>query len=228
MSTPHEEYAKRVKARTWPISITIPPHTLGNRRPVSEPRIFEAPDPSDSADRPDPAQQGDEPVIADESEWLTTSEPSTSSVSTTSSSRPPDLSRHARRCSICTHPDRDAIDADFIRWANPADLSRHFNVGGRSAIYRHAHATGLFARRKREFCRVLESILETIDSATFASAEVLIRAARIYAHLDDEGRWYEPPKTITILHGQIPQPPTPEPGKVLTGTPLQTEIALTP
>jgi hypothetical protein len=31
---------------------------------------------------------------------------------------PPDFSRHARRCAVCAHPDRDAIEGDFIRWTS--------------------------------------------------------------------------------------------------------------
>jgi hypothetical protein len=29
---------------------------------------------------------------------------------------PPDVDRHSRLCSICSHPDRDAIEGDFVRW----------------------------------------------------------------------------------------------------------------
>jgi hypothetical protein len=216
-----EAHAKRLRERQWPFKIYVPPAALGLKTPLRAPRTGYA---TDSEPPATDAVGGTLSAV---------SPPSAPAPSSASSSHPPDLSRHARRCSICLHPDRDVIDAEFIRWTNPDQLARHFNVGGRSAIYRHANATGLFRRRKRELCRVLESILETADSANFETAEVLIRAARIYSHLDDEGRWYEPPKTITILHGPAPAASAPkeEPGdtiEVLTGTPLHTEIPVTP
>ena len=72
----------------------------------------------------------------------------------------PDLSRHARRCVICAHPDRDAIEGDFVRWRSPERIAKTYQIADRSSIYRHAHCTGLFERRKLEVGRVLESILE--------------------------------------------------------------------
>jgi hypothetical protein len=33
----------------------------------------------------------------------------------TASTAPPDLDRHSIRCVVCSHPDRDAIEGDFVR-----------------------------------------------------------------------------------------------------------------
>ena len=62
---------------------------------------------------------------------------------------PPDFSRHARRCCICSHPDRDAIEGDFIRWHSVELIAREYKIATRKSIYRHAHCTGLFAWRAR-------------------------------------------------------------------------------
>jgi hypothetical protein len=138
---------------------------------------------------------------------------STSSISSTfpSSSLPPDLSRHARLCTICCHPDRDAIEADFIRWRHPKTIAEEYKIAGRVSIYRHAHATGLFGRRKRELNRVLEDILQCVEFASFDHADVIVRAARVYAHLDEDGKWFEPSKTHIILTGQAPATHSPKP-----------------
>jgi hypothetical protein len=118
---------------------------------------------------------------------------------------PPDFSRHARRCCICSHPDRDAIEGEFIRWASPRRLAKDYHIADRVSLYRHAHATGLFPRRKREFARVLEDILECVEHSSLEeSADVIIRAARVYAHLDENGNWFEPPRTHIILTGPAP------------------------
>ena len=112
---------------------------------------------------------------------------------------PPDFSRHARRCCICSHPDRDAIEGDFIRWHSVELIAREYKIATRKSIYRHAHCTGLFAWRRRELGRVLEGILENAEHVPLVSSGVIVRAARIYAHLDENGNWFEPAHTNFIL-----------------------------
>jgi len=114
-------------------------------------------------------------------------------------SPPPDLARHARKCAVCSHPDRDAIEGDFVRWAALERIAERYKISDRSTLYRHAHATGLFVRRKQELGRVLESILEASETCTLDTADLIIRAARLYTHLDDYGRWFEPPRVQVIV-----------------------------
>jgi hypothetical protein len=114
-------------------------------------------------------------------------------------SPPPDLARHARKCAVCSHPDRDAIEGDFVRWAALERIAERYKISDRSTLYRHAHATGLFVRRKQELGRVLESILEASETCTLDTADLIIRAARLYTHLDDHGRWFEPPRVHVVV-----------------------------
>jgi hypothetical protein len=123
---------------------------------------------------------------------------------------PPDFYRHARLCTVCNHPERDAIEADFVRWQSPEKIAADYQIADRASIYRHAHATGLFSIRKRELPRVLESILECVGNASLDSMDTITRAARVYAHLDDNGKWFEPPKTMYILTGSAQAAPAPE------------------
>ncbi len=113
----------------------------------------------------------------------------------------PDFSRHSRRCSICSHPDRDAIEGEFIRWRSPQKIAKDYDLPDRTAIYRHAHATGLFQARRSHIGRVLESFLETIDDSPPSDFDPVTRAVRVYAHLDHEGNWLEAPRTLRILTG---------------------------
>jgi hypothetical protein len=160
----------------------------------------------------EPAGGPHEPVIeAALAECLATPASSTKSASADelgdpSSPVPPDFGRHARACRICSHPDRDAIEGDFIRWQSPGAIAENHKIADRSSIYRHAHATGLFARRRREFARVLENILQRVEYTRTDWAGVIVSAARVYAHLDDRGRWVEPPKTHIILTGWVAPP----------------------
>ncbi|HSV21346.1 MAG TPA: hypothetical protein VLH78_00050 [Candidatus Nanoarchaeia archaeon] len=117
----------------------------------------------------------------------------------------PDLERHARKCCICSHPDRDAVEGEFIRWDCPRRIAKDYQIADRASFYRHAHATGLYARRRREFARVLENILECVEHSTLEeTADVIIRASRVYARLDENGNWVEPRRTHIILTGPAP------------------------
>lgn len=123
------------------------------------------------------------------------------------SSNPPDFARHSRLCSICSHPDRDAIEGDFVRWRKPAEIIEDYNIPNRYAIYRHAHATGLFQRRRAEMARVLEKQLERADDCPLEAFDVITRAARLYSHLDENGRYFDPPRTHYVFTGPAVPPP---------------------
>jgi len=60
-------------------------------------------------------------------------------------------------------------------------------------------ALDFFAWRRRELGRVLEGILENAEHVPLVSSGVIVRAARIYAHLDENGNWFEPAHTNFIL-----------------------------
>ncbi len=170
---------------------------------------------------PSPAEESDKPALP--ITWTNPSYPITtynlrpdySSATPSSNSSPrsaplsqptsPDFNRHSRRCAICGHPDRDAIEADFVRWRSPDQIVRDYQLsGGRTSLYRHVHAVGLYQRRKQEMGRVLESILESVDICTPDTFDVIIRAARLYAHLDAHGRWFEAPRTQYVVYGPPP------------------------
>jgi hypothetical protein len=96
--------------------------------------------------------------------------------------------RHERLCAICNHPDREAIEFDFLHWRNPYDICRQHHIRDGSSIYRHAHATGLFALRRRNRRWVLERLVERVDEANITDIGIL-RALREYNRLNDDGQW---------------------------------------
>ena len=126
------------------------------------------------------------------------------------SSFPPDFARHSRRCAVCSHPDRDAIEGDFIRWRSPELIAKEYKIPDRSTIYRHVHSTGLYAWRRRELGRVLEGILESAEHIPLLSSDIITRAVRIYSRLDEQGSWSDPARINFVLTGPIPAICTPE------------------
>jgi len=124
------------------------------------------------------------------------------------------LSRHARKCIICNHPDRVAIEEDFLRWQSPEFLARAYQLSYRSAIYRHAHATGLFKTRSRMVRCVLENILERWQEAPITAMSI-VRAVHAFTRITEDGRWVEPSQQIKVSRlaeaTPAPAPPAPPP-----------------
>ncbi|HUJ81388.1 MAG TPA: hypothetical protein VLW83_05865 [Candidatus Acidoferrales bacterium] len=121
----------------------------------------------------------------------------------------PGLSRHARKCAICRHPDREDIDEAFLRWISPQTIVTDFNLADPRALYRHAHATGIYSLRRHHFRAVLEHIIERVQDVK-VTGDTIIRAIRACSCLDDQGRWHEPPKRSIVTRETIhaPAPPS--------------------
>jgi len=106
---------------------------------------------------------------------------------------------HSRHCTICHHPERAAIEEEFIHWHNPSDIGFDYEVGHR-AVYRHAHATGLFARRERNMRFALGHMVQRAMNVTPTSDSIL-RAIRAYSCLNRRGQWTEPPAHVVVSSG---------------------------
>ena len=118
--------------------------------------------------------------------------------------RSADPARHARRCAICNHPERDAIEEEFVHWFHADRIAERYELPSRSAVYRHAYATGLYDLRRRNMRYALEHLIEEARLATPVTGDTVIRAVRAHAHLTATGRWIEPPKEIIFSRRTIP------------------------
>ncbi|HTV58745.1 MAG TPA: hypothetical protein VMJ93_07720 [Verrucomicrobiae bacterium] len=112
-----------------------------------------------------------------------------------------DLAQHRRRCAVCKHRDCPAIEEAFLQWRNVIWLVKEFSLPDRSSVYRHAHAFGLFPRRKANLRFALEHVIEEAERVR-PNASAVVEAARAYAHIDDQGAWIEPPTTHFVLPGR--------------------------
>jgi hypothetical protein len=109
------------------------------------------------------------------------------------------LERHARKCSICCHPERQSIDEAFLHWRSPQTIMHCFRIVSETTIYRHAHAFNFFARRNRNLQSALGHIIEDIDTRHFTGSEML-DAVRALAHLNDDGRWIHPASKSEVVY----------------------------
>jgi hypothetical protein len=124
---------------------------------------------------------------------------------TANDNQPVDLVQHQRRCTVCKHPQRVAIEESFLYWRSPEDIAEDFHLADRSTVYRHAHATGLFDRRRRNVRWVLERILEQVDDVPITAGSI-VRAALAYARINDAGEWVPPPTQVVLTHTTAPPP----------------------
>jgi hypothetical protein len=109
-----------------------------------------------------------------------------------------DLSHHERHCTICHHPERDAIEEAFCQWRKVKFIAREFNAtGGPTAIYRHARALNLFKQRNLTLRSSLEFVIEQSECVV-PTAEGLVKAIRAYTRINDAGEWIDTPTTHIV------------------------------
>ena len=119
-----------------------------------------------------------------------------------------DLSRHERRCSICRHPEREAIEEAFLQWRSVRSIDVDFEPeGGPTAIYRHARALKLFKQRNLSLRSSLEFVIEQAEHVT-PTAKGLVRAIRAYTRINDQGEWIDTPTThiVKVMPMVDPEP----------------------
>ncbi len=130
------------------------------------------------------------------------------------------LERHSRRCIICHHPDREAIEEEFVHWRAPWKLSQDYKLNDYRTVYRHARAAGLLLQRRERLHSALDAFVESVDDVTF-TGDTILRAMRAYSCIDSHGRWTEIPTQVqfsTSSDAHPPQPPTPSPRSGSTGS----------
>ncbi len=118
--------------------------------------------------------------------------------------------RHSRRCIICHHPDREAIEEEFVHWRAPWKLSQDYKLSDYRTVYRHARAAGLLLQRRERLHSALDAFVESVDDVTF-TGDTILRAMRAYSCIDSHGRWTEIPTQVqfsTSNDAHPPQPPT--------------------
>jgi hypothetical protein len=119
-----------------------------------------------------------------------------------------DLSHHQRRCSICRHPEREAIEEAFLQWRRVKSIDLEFKPeGGRTAIYRHARALNLFKQRNLSLRSSLEFVIEQAEHV-MPTAEGLVKAIRAYTRINDQGEWIDTPTThiVKVMPMVDPEP----------------------
>jgi hypothetical protein len=115
------------------------------------------------------------------------------------------LERHARKCAICRHKDREEIEEDFLHWHDPEDIYSDHNLRNARVIYRHARATGLYERRMLNLRDVTALLAARADSVDPSGATIM-KAVRACSLINERGEWLEPPMRV-IHYAVVGEPP---------------------
>ncbi len=120
------------------------------------------------------------------------------------------LERHSRRCIICHHPEREAIEEEFVHWRSPSRLAHDYKLSDYRTIYRHARAAGLLLQRRERLHSALDAFVESVDDVTF-TGDTILRAMRAYSCIDSHGRWTEIPTQVQFSTSHAAHPTQPSP-----------------
>jgi hypothetical protein len=71
-----------------------------------------------------------------------------------------------------------------------ANLAEQYGLADRTTVYRHAHALGLFEKRKRNVRAALERIIEKSGEVE-VTASAVVAAIQAYAKINAQGQWVE-------------------------------------
>jgi hypothetical protein len=111
--------------------------------------------------------------------------------------RAANLRRHKRNCTVCAHEKCDEIESAFVAWESPAKIAEQYGVADRTSIYRHAHALGLFGKRRRNIRAALEKIIERAGEVEVTSSAV-VAAVQAYAKINAQGQWVERSEHVNL------------------------------
>ena len=67
----------------------------------------------------------------------------------------------------------------------------------RASVYRHAHALGLFSKRKRNVRAALERIIERAGDVE-ATASAVVAAVQAYSKINAAGQWIERSERVNL------------------------------
>src|ERR1019366_2231810 len=88
------------------------------------------------------------------------------------------------------------IEADFVSWQSPGELALQYRIT-RNAIYRHAHAFGLFSRRNRNIRAALGQIIEQAGRFPVTGQSV-VAAIAVLSKINAQGQWIDRSEMVSL------------------------------
>lgn len=89
------------------------------------------------------------------------------------------------------------MEADFVSWRSPGAIAQEYGLADRASVYRHAHALGLFSKRRRNLRAALERIIEKADEVDVTAAAV-VAAVQAYSKINGNGQWVDRSEHVNL------------------------------
>jgi hypothetical protein len=106
------------------------------------------------------------------------------------------MPRHRRKCAVCHHPNCQEIEQEYLRWRSPAAIARVYGLSGPTTIYRHVHATGIFARRRARLRLALDPLIEQVTEVNL-TAHAILSAIKTSFNFQNARKWIGRPGART-------------------------------
>jgi hypothetical protein len=98
---------------------------------------------------------------------------------------------------VCAHCQKEEIEAAFIAWRSPTAIAEEYGLADRASVYRHAHAVGLFEKRRRDVRAVLERIIERAGEVD-VTASAVVAAIQAYSKINAAGKWIDRTEQVSL------------------------------
>jgi hypothetical protein len=98
---------------------------------------------------------------------------------------------------VCAHSQKEEIEAAFIGWRSPTAIAEEYGLADRASVYRHAHAVGLFEKRRRDVRAALERIIERAGEVD-VTASAVVAAIQAYNKINAAGQWIDRTEQVSL------------------------------
>jgi hypothetical protein len=114
--------------------------------------------------------------------------------------------RHRRKCVLCRHPQREAIEAAYLDGQSPEALSAAHGLANKNTVYRHVRAIGLCELRRLRLLYAAEKIISQCRHASHSSDYTALLgaveySARAAARADRRRRAARKPRPNRVNNG---------------------------
>jgi hypothetical protein len=82
------------------------------------------------------------------------------------------LGRHQSQCTVCSHPQRQEIEEEWVNWGNTTLLADRSGLS-RDSLYRHMRATNADIKRQKNIKGALERMIERLDMASLSGSTIM-------------------------------------------------------
>jgi hypothetical protein len=95
--------------------------------------------------------------------------------------------RHSRLCKLCSSPEREAIERDYISWQRPVTICGRYGIKSRTTLHLHVRALRLDEQRDANIRGALSRFVER-SMTVKPTASSFVAACAILTKLNEAGQ----------------------------------------